>query len=109
MSPSKTLSRTVSFEKVEITEEAFSQCSEESCSSSSSNTNITQTPSTTADSKSIWKQIFSKPVKPKAINDEMKEQWSTLDKEQSSNYSRFSTSTPGVKRTCPFYKKIPGK
>lgn len=39
----------------------------------------------------------------------MKEQWSTLDKEQSSNYSRFSTSTPGVKRTCPFYKKIPGK
>jgi adenine specific DNA methylase Mod len=73
------------------------------------NTTNTQPSSTITDSKSIWKQIFSKSIKAKPVEDELKEQWSELDKNQPSNHYRFNKPTSGVKRTCPFYKKIPGK
>jgi hypothetical protein len=91
--------RTVSLDGIDINEEeVFSQWNEESNSSS-----------TTADSKSIWKQIFSKSVKSKPLDDELKEQWSELDKNQPSNHYRFNGPATGIKKTCPFYKKIPGK
>ncbi len=102
--------RTVSLDGIDINEdEVFSQWNDELSNSSSVNTTTTQTSSTIVDSKSIWKQIFSKSVKSKPIDDELKEQWSQLDKNQPSNHYRFNGATSGVKRTCPFYKKIPGK
>jgi len=92
--------RTISLDGIDIDEEkVFSQWNDELDNSSS----------TIADSKSIWKQIFSKSVKSIPIDDELKEKWSELDKDQSSNHNRFNRPTAGVKRTCPFYKKIPGK
>ncbi|CAF3345622.1 unnamed protein product [Rotaria sp. Silwood1] len=101
--------RTVSLDGIDIDEEeVFSQWNDESNSSLSVNTITTQTSSTSVDSKSIWKQIFSKSIKSKPVDDELKQQWSELDKDQSSNYYRFNTPTAAVKRTCPFYKKIPG-
>ncbi|CAF0917142.1 unnamed protein product [Rotaria sordida] len=101
--------RTVSFDGVDINEEEiFSQWNDESNSSLSVDTTTIQTPSTIFDSKSIWKQIFSKSIKAKPIDDELKEQWSELDKDQPSNHYRFNASAAPIKRTCPFYKKIPG-
>jgi hypothetical protein len=92
--------RTVSLDGIDIDEEeVFSQWNEESNSSSS----------TLVDSKSIWKQIFSKSVKSKPIDEELKEQWAELDKDQPLNHYRFNRPPAGVQRTCPFYKKIPGK
>ncbi len=102
--------RTVSLDGIDIDEdEVFSQWNDELSNSSSVSTTNIQTSSTITDSKSIWKQIFSKPVKSKSTDDELKGQWSELDKDQSSNHYRFNGATAGVKRTCPFYKKIPGK
>ncbi|CAF2337398.1 unnamed protein product [Rotaria sp. Silwood2] len=101
--------RTVSLDGVDINEdEVFSQWNDESNSSLSVNTTIIETSSTIVDSKSIWKQIFSKSIKSKPINDELKQQWSELDKDQSSNHHRFNAPAIAIKRTCPFYKKIPG-
>jgi hypothetical protein len=57
----------------------------------------------------MWKQIFSKPAQTKTVDDELKAQWSELDQGQSSEHHRFNKPAPGVKRTCPFYKKIPSK
>ncbi|CAF1942530.1 unnamed protein product [Rotaria magnacalcarata] len=92
-------SRTVSFDGAVINEEdVFSQWNEESSTSSS----------TAVNSKSIWKEIFSKSVKSKPVDDELKQEWSALDKDQPSNHYRFNAAPVGVKRTCPFYKKIPG-
>ena len=103
--------RTVSLDGIDIDEEeVFSQWNEELNNSSSVNTTNTQASSALVDNKSVWKQIFNKPVKAKPVDDELKEQWSELDKDQSSNHYRFNRSTNWrTKRTCPFYKKIPGK
>ena len=94
-------------------DELFSQWNDQSNSDSGLGTNTAQlSPSSlsSAESKSIWKQIFSRPAKSKPVNDELKEQWSELDKDQSSStHHRFSRPSPNVARTCPFYKKIPGK
>lgn len=92
--------RTVSLDGIDINEdEVFSQWNDDLNTSSSSN----------VDSKSIWKQIFNKPVKSKPVDDELKEQWSQLDKDQPSNHYGYNKPANGVKRTCPFYKQIPGK
>ncbi len=96
--------RTVSLDGIDIDEEeVFSQWS------SSSDSTTAQTLSNNPDSKSLWKQIFSKPVQTKSVDDDLKAQWSELDKNQSSDHYRFNKPAPGVKRTCPFYKKIPGR
>ncbi|CAF0912611.1 unnamed protein product [Adineta steineri] len=102
--------RTVSLDGIDIDEEElFSQWNDQ-LNTSSSATTTTQATTKTVDSKSVWKQIFGKPVKPKPIvdDDELKEQWSQLDKEQPPSNHRFYNPPAGVKRTCPFYKKIPG-
>ncbi|CAF0727805.1 unnamed protein product [Adineta ricciae] len=97
---------TVSLEGFDIdANEIFSQWTDEL-----SNTSSTTPTKPTVDSKSIWKQIFNKPVKSKADDQELKEQWSKLDKEQPTggNHHGFRGSTSDMKRNCPFYKKIPG-
>ncbi|CAF0996744.1 unnamed protein product [Adineta steineri] len=102
--------RTVSLDGIDIDEEElFSQWNDQ-LNTSASATTTTQATTKTVDSKSVWKQIFGKPVKPKPIVDdeELKEQWSQLDKEQPPGNHRFYNPPAGVKRTCPFYKKIPG-
>jgi hypothetical protein len=102
--------RTVSLDGVEINEEdVFSQWSTQLKQSISDDAITKQASSTSADSKSIWKQIFSKAVKPKADDEALKQQWSDLDKDQPPSNHRFHGASTGVKRTCPFYKKIPGK
>ena len=100
--------RTVSLDGIDIDEEdIFSQWKNEA-NSSAIESSVAQTSPNKVDSKSIWKQIFSKPAKDKSPDDELKSQWTELDKDPSSDYNRFNKLPPGVKRICPFYKKIPG-
>ena len=102
--------RTVSLDGIDISEEdVFSQWNAQLKQSISDDAITKQASSTSADSKSIWKQIFSKAVKPKAEDDALQQQWSELDKDQPPSHHRFHRPSPAVKRTCPFYKKIPGR
>ncbi|UJR33500.1 hypothetical protein I4U23_020945 [Adineta vaga] len=103
------VTRTVSLDGFDMdANEIFSQWSDEVTNTSTIDQTSTQT-KTTINSKSIWKQIFNKPVKSKVDDNELKEQWSELDKNQSTNHQhRYYGSTSETKRTCPFYKKIPG-
>lgn len=93
--------RTMSLDGIDIDEEdIFSQWKEDASNAQTSPNKI--------DSKSIWKQIFSKSSKEKSPDDDLKAQWTDLDKDPSSDHNRFNKLPAGVKRTCPFYKKIPG-
>lgn len=108
MEPERT--RTVSFDGADIDEnDLFSQWNDQSTTSSSNDSNKTEKPVSTVESKSIWKQIFSKPAKTPSMDEDLKQQWSTLDKEQPANNHRFHSTTSTSQRICPFYKKIPGK
>ena len=96
--------RTVSLDGMDINEEEiFSQWKNDE-----NNFSVAQTSPNKVDSKSIWKQIFSKSTKDKSADDDLKAQWTDLDKNPSSDHNRFNKLPTGVKRTCPFYKKIPG-
>lgn len=88
-------------------DEIFSQWKNET-NSLTTDSSAAQTSPNNIDSKSIWKQIFSKPVKEKSMDDDLKSQWTELDKDPSSDHNRYNKLPSGVKRTCPFYKKIPG-
>ena len=100
--PSRT--RTVSLDGDDINvDDVFSQWNDQS----SNGMTTVEKPATTEESKSMWKQIFSKPMKSKLANDDdLKEQWAEIDKDHPSTNHRFQST---VQRTCPFYKKIPGK
>lgn len=103
------LKQTVSLEGEEINEDdVFSQWNDQCDTPSPTEPAPAQKNLTTAESKSIWKQIFSKPAKVNTDDDQLKQQWSELDKDQPTNSHRFQSHSSQGQRTCPFYKKIPG-
>jgi hypothetical protein len=94
-----------SLDKIPMNENDQSSC----CSSM--DTRVDGISSTTVNSKSIWKQIFSRSKNEQPMDKDLKQQWSQVDQDHGSTIKHrfFGSSSSAMKRECPFYKKIPGK